>query len=76
MEAVGWLRKSGLVVSQVQALPARADAEPGWSWADREAAEQVLNHILPALAEVEPGVKLKPGVEYVPGNHAERANVT
>jgi len=32
-------------------------------------AEQVLNHILPALAEVEPGVRLKPGVkitvEYV-----------
>ncbi len=33
-------------------------------------AEQVLNHILPALAEVEPGARLKPGVqiavEYVP----------
>lgn len=33
-------------------------------------AEQVLNHILPALAEVEPGVRLKPGVkitvEYEP----------
>lgn len=33
-------------------------------------AEQVLNHLLPALAEVEPGVMLKPGVkltvEYVP----------
>src|SRR5215831_1706834 len=33
-------------------------------------AEQVLNHVLPALAEVEPGVRLKPGVrmtvEYVP----------
>ncbi len=33
-------------------------------------AEQVLNHVLPALAELEPGVKLKPGiqmtVEYVP----------
>jgi hypothetical protein len=35
-------------------------------------AEQVLNHVLPALAEAEPGVRLKPGVkitvEYVPGN--------
>ena len=33
-------------------------------------AEQVLNHVLPALAEVEPGTRLKPGVkmtvEYVP----------
>ncbi len=33
-------------------------------------AEQVLNHVLPALAEVEPGARLKPGVqivvEYVP----------
>ena len=33
-------------------------------------AEQVLNHILPALAEVDPGVKLRPGVkmtvEYLP----------
>lgn len=33
-------------------------------------AEQVLNHILPALAEVEPGVRLKPRVkitvEYEP----------
>lgn len=33
-------------------------------------AEQVLNHILPALAEKEPGVRLKPGVtltvEYLP----------
>jgi hypothetical protein len=33
-------------------------------------AEQVLNHVLPALAEVEPGTRLKPAVEmsveYVP----------
>ena len=33
-------------------------------------AEQVLNHVLPALAEVEPGKRLKPEirltVEYVP----------
>jgi hypothetical protein len=33
-------------------------------------AEQVLNHVLPALAEIEPGARLKPGVqiavEYVP----------
>jgi hypothetical protein len=33
-------------------------------------AEQVLNHVLPALAEVEPGKRLKPSiqltVEYVP----------
>jgi hypothetical protein len=33
-------------------------------------AEQVLNHVLPALAEVEAGARLKPGVqiavEYVP----------
>jgi hypothetical protein len=32
-------------------------------------AEQVLNHVLPALAEVEPGLRLKPSmkitVEYV-----------
>ena len=33
-------------------------------------ADQVLNHMLPALAEIEPGARLKPGVqiavEYVP----------
>lgn len=33
-------------------------------------AEQVLNHLLPALAEIEPGARLKPGiqiaVEHVP----------
>jgi hypothetical protein len=33
-------------------------------------AEQVLNHVLPALAETEPGIRLKPGVkmtvEYLP----------
>ena len=33
-------------------------------------AEQVLNHVLPALAEIEPGARLKPGVqiavEYMP----------
>ncbi len=51
-------------------------------------AEQVLNHVLPALAEVEPGARLKPGVamtiEYLPegsqpggaGTSAERADVT
>jgi hypothetical protein len=36
----------------------------------RATAEQVLNQILPALAEVEPGARLKPGVtltvEYRP----------
>lgn len=26
-------------------------------------AEQVLNHMLPALAEIEPGARLKPGVQ-------------
>ena len=35
-------------------------------------AEQVLNHVLPALAEVKPGARLKPGVqmtvEYKPVN--------